>query len=77
MRWLPNSSGLISLPTETDGGADTLVRINITTLAVTPLTDRAALPFRVAQDEWQLAPDGTRIAFTSLDDSNIYTLRFA
>jgi len=76
VRWLPDSSGLIALPTQTDGGADTLTRVDATTLAVTPLTDRAALPFRVAQDEWQLAPDGTRIVFTSLDDGNIYTLRF-
>ncbi len=76
VRWLPDSSGLIALPTQTDGGADALVRMDTAALAVTPLTDRAALPFRVAQDEWQLAPDGTRIAFTSLDDGNIYTLRF-
>jgi len=77
VRWLPDSSGLIVLPTQADSGVDALVRINAATLTVTPLTDRAALPFRVAQDEWQLAPDGTRIAFTSLDDRNIYVLRFA
>lgn len=77
VRWLPDSSSIIVVPTQTDGGADALVRVDAATLAVTPLTSRTALPFRIAQDQWQLSPDGTRIVYVSLDDTNIYVLRFA
>jgi Tol biopolymer transport system component len=77
IRWVPDSRSMIILPVQTDNGPDQLVRIDTTTLATTPLTDRAALPFRVAQDEWQLSPDGARIVFNALTDSTIYVLRFA
>jgi Tol biopolymer transport system component len=77
IRWVPDSRSMIILPVQTDNGPDQLVRIEATTLATTPLTDRAALPFRVAQDEWQLSPDGARIVFNALTDSTIYVLRFA
>jgi Tol biopolymer transport system component len=77
VRWSPDGKALLILPFQTDNGADQLVRMDAATLGTTPLTDRAALPFRVAQDEWDLSPDGTRIVFNALTDSNIYALRFA
>ncbi len=77
VRWSPDSKSLIMLPFQTDNGADQVMRVDATTLATTPLTDRAALPFRVAQDEWQLAPDGTRIVYNALTDGNLSVLRFA
>ena len=77
VRWSPDSKSLVILPFQTDNSADQLIRIDAATLGMTPLTDRAALPFRVGQDEWQLAPDGTRIVFSALTDSNMYVLRFA
>ncbi len=76
-RWAPDSQSVVMLPVQTDNGPDQLVRIDAASLATAPLTDRAALPFRVAQDEWQLAPDGTRIVFNALADANLYVLRFA
>ncbi|HEY8291716.1 MAG TPA: hypothetical protein VIG44_04480 [Thermomicrobiales bacterium] len=77
VRWSPDSKSLLILPFQTDNGADELVRIDAATLGTTPLTDRATLPFRVAQDEWEVAPDGTRIVFNALTDGNIYALRFS
>ncbi|MCA1667767.1 MAG: hypothetical protein LC793_10335, partial [Thermomicrobia bacterium] len=77
LRWSPDSKSLLILPFQTDNGADQLVRMDAATLTTISLTDRAALPFRVAQDEWDVAPDGTRIVFNALTDSNIYILRFA
>ncbi len=77
VRWSPDSKSLLMLPFQTDNGADQLIRIDAATLGTTPLTDRTALPFRVAQDEWQVAPDGTRIVFNALTDSTIYVLRFS
>jgi len=77
VRWSPDSKSLLMLPFQTDNGADQLIRIDAATLGTTPLTDCAALPFRVAQDEWQVSPDGTRIVFNALTDSNLYVLRFS
>ena len=77
IRWAPDSRSILMLPFQTDNGSDQVVRIDAVSLVATPLTDRAALPFRVAQDEWQLSPDGTRIVFNALTDSNIYLLHFA
>ncbi len=77
VRWSPDNKALLMLPFQTDNGADQLIRIDAATLGATPLTDRAALPFRIAQDEWNVAPDGTRIVFNALTDSTIYVLRFA
>lgn len=77
VRWSPESRSLLILPFQTDNGADQLIRIDAATLGVTPLTDRTTLSFRVAQDEWEVAPDGTRIVFNALTDSNIYVLRFS
>jgi len=77
VRWSPDSKSLLILPFQTDNGADQIVRIDAVTFATTPLTDRAALPFRVAQDEWQLSPDGTRIVFNAVADGDIYVLRFS
>ncbi len=77
VRWSPDSKALLILPFQTDNGADQLIRIDAATLGTMPLTDRAALPFRVAQDEWQLSLDGTRIVFSAMTDNNIYVLRFA
>ncbi len=77
VRWSPDSKSMLILPFQTDNGADQLMRIDAGTLAMMPLTDRATLPFRVAQDEWQPSPDGTRIVFNALTDSNIYVLRFS
>jgi Tol biopolymer transport system component len=41
-----------------------------------PLTNPETLPFRVANGDWSVSPDGQRIAFISADDDNIWLLEF-
>lgn len=39
-----------------------------------PLTDPAVLPFRVANNDWMLSPDGSRMVFVSAEDGNLWLL---
>ena len=76
-RWTPDSRALIYLPLPTNGTTDEIWRYTIADGARTPLVTAAQLSFAVAQDEWELAPDGTAIAYRSATDGAIWTLRFA
>lgn len=76
-RWTPDSRALLYLPTPLNGTNDELWRYTIADGARTPLVSGNQLPFAVAQDEWELAPDGTVIAYRSAIDGAIWTLRFA
>lgn len=76
-RWTPDSRALLYLPTPTGRPGDELWRYAIADGARTPLVGSEQIPFAVAQDEWELAPDGTAIAYRSATDGAIWTLRFA
>ena len=76
-RWTPDSRALLYLPPPIGGTSDELWRYTLADGTRTPLVTGAQLPFAVAQDEWELAPDGTAIAYRSATDGAIWTLRFA
>ncbi len=76
-RWTPDSRALLYLPPPANGTGDELWRYSIADGARTPLVSATQLPFTVAQDEWEVAPDGTAIAYRSATDGAIWTLRFA
>ncbi len=76
-RWTPDSRALLYLPLPANGTSDELWRYSIADGARTPLVSATQLPFTVAQDEWEVAPDGTAIAYRSTTDGAIWTLRFA
>jgi len=76
-RWTPDSAALLHLPAPTDRPTDELWRYTLATGAHIPLVTADQPPFAVAQDEWEIAPDGTAIAYRSATDGAIHTLRFA
>lgn len=76
-RWTPDSRALLYLPTPTGRPGDELWRYTLADGARTPLVGGEQVPFAVAQDEWEVAPDGTAIAYRSATDGAIWTLRFA
>jgi hypothetical protein len=41
---------------------------------VQALTDPAVTPFKVANDDWYISPDGGRVVFISALDRNIWVL---
>lgn len=76
-RWTPDSRALLYLPLPASSTGDELWRYSIADGARTPLVGTTQLPFAVAQDEWEVAPDGTAIAYRSATDGAIWSLRFA
>ena len=40
-----------------------------------PLTDPAITPFKIANGDWSISPDGRQVAFVSAEDHNIWLLR--
>jgi hypothetical protein len=42
---------------------------------VDPLTDPALTPFKIANDDWQVSPDGRFLSFVSALDHNIWLLK--
>lgn len=76
-RWLPDSTGVLYIPTPTDRPNDQLWRYTVADKRSTLLVSTEQAPFTVAQNEWEVAPDGKAIAYRSATDNAIWSLRFA
>ncbi len=76
-RWLPDSGALLHIPAPTDRPNDELWRYNLADGARTPLVGAGQPPFTIAQNEWEVAPDGKAIVYRSATDGAIWSLRFA
>lgn len=76
-RWAPDSQALLYVPAPTDRPNDELWRYILADGARTPLVSIEQVPFTIAQNEWEVAPDGTAIVYRSAIDGAIWVLRFA
>lgn len=76
-RWLPDSSGLLYIPAPTDRPNDELWHYTLADNRSTLIVSAEQAPFTVAQNEWEVAPDGKAIAYRSATDNAIWSLRFA
>lgn len=75
--WLPDNSGLVYIPSPTEQPTDELWRYTLRDNSRTPLITRDRTPFSVAQDDWELAPDGKAVVFRSATDGAIWVIQFA
>jgi dipeptidyl aminopeptidase/acylaminoacyl peptidase len=76
-RWAPDSQALLYVPAPTNRPGDELWRYNLADGARTTLVSVEQLPFAIAQNDWEVAPDGTAITYRSATDGAIWVLRFA
>ncbi|HEY8599624.1 MAG TPA: hypothetical protein VIL85_14395 [Thermomicrobiales bacterium] len=76
-RWLPDSSGVLYIPAPTDRPNDELWRYTVADKRASLVVGAEQTPFTVAQDEWEIAPDGQAITFRSATDNAIWSLRLA
>ena len=70
-RW-QDDQHLLLIPLDTTQPNHQLWQIDAATGIANPMTDPALLPFKVANGDWSVSPDGKKIAFVSAVDRNIW-----
>jgi hypothetical protein len=72
-RWR-DGTRLLFIPLELQASTMRLQEYDAVTSTWKELTDPARLPFRVANNDWIVSPDGSQIVFVSADDNNLWLL---
>jgi Tol biopolymer transport system component len=72
-RW-QDDGRLLIIPLDTTQPNHRLWQVEAATGNVTALTDPAILPFKVANGDWSVSPDGKKVAFVSAGDYNIWLI---
>ena len=70
----PDEDRLLVVPFQPDAPLHWLVELNPATGEVLQLTDPAVTPFKIANGDWRVAPDGAAIAFVEYSDRNIWVI---
>ncbi len=65
---------LVFVPMEPGAASHSLWQLDVATGEVARLFDPAALPIRIAGNDWSISPDGQTLAFVSEDDRNIWAV---
>lgn len=72
-RWRDDGR-LLLIPQDFDSERHRLLQVEAASGAVVHLTDPAVTPFKVANGDWAVSPDGRYTAFVSADDGNFWSL---
>lgn len=72
-RWR-DSSRLLVVPLDLTQPVHRLWQVNADSGETLPLTDPAVTPFKIANGDWSVSPDGKSVAFVSASDNNIWLL---
>lgn len=65
---------LIIVPLAPDAPLHWLVEFNPASGDVRQLTDPAVTPFKIANGDWRIAPDGRHVAFVESSDRNVWLI---
>lgn len=76
-RWAPDGQALLYVPAPSPRPTDELWRYRLAGDAREPLVGAAQARFVIAQNEWEIAPDGAAIVYRSAVDGAIWLLRLA
>ena len=69
-----DASRLLIIPFRPDAEYHELWEVDAETTEARQLTDPAVTPFKVANADWQVSPDGRHVAFVESRDDNIWVL---
>jgi hypothetical protein len=72
-RWR-DADTLLVIPLELGAPSHRFVQYDVRGGEVVTMTDPAITPFRVANGEWAVSPDGTRVVFLSEADRNLWVM---
>jgi hypothetical protein len=73
-RCTPEEDRLIIVPLVPDAPLHWLVELYPATGEVRELTDPAVTPFKIANGDWRISPDGRYVAFVESSDRNIWVM---
>jgi Tol biopolymer transport system component len=72
-RW-QDDRRLLVIPLDITAPNHRIYQVDASTGAALPITDPEITPFKVANGDWTVSPDGRTIAFVSAEDYNIWIL---
>ncbi len=72
-RWR-NDGHLLVIPLDLDAAFHQVWQVEAATGEAFPLTDPEITPFRIANGDWTVSPDGNHIVFVSAEDHNLWLL---
>lgn len=73
-RCTPEDDRLIIVPMQLDAPLHRLVELSPATGEVRQLTDPAVTPFKIANGDWRISPDGRYVAFVESSDKNVWII---
>ena len=73
-RWRDGSRLLIVPLDLSQSASHRLWQMNAVSGQITPLTDPEHTPFKIANGDWSVSPDGSSIAYVSAQDQNIWVI---
>ena len=65
---------LLIIPLDLSQPAHRLLQVEAASGQLQAVTDPAITPFKIANSDWSVSPDGEMMAFVSADDGNIWVL---
>lgn len=65
---------LLVIPQEPGAPAQRVLQIEAASGDIKPLTDPSSLPFKIANGDWKVSPDGSHIVFVSAIDHNLWLI---
>jgi Tol biopolymer transport system component len=69
-----DSTHMLIVPLELEKKAHRIIQVEAPTGSILPLTDPEKTPFKIANGDWSVSPDGEWIVFVSAWDGNIWTI---
>lgn len=73
-RCTPEEDRLVIVPLQIDAPVHRLLELAPATGDVRQLTDPAVTPFKIANGDWRISPDGRYVAFVESSDRNIWVI---
>ncbi len=67
-----DSQRLVYVPLEANIASHAFYEYNVVTDSTRPLTDPARTPFKIANGDWAISPDGRKIVFVNAQDMNLW-----
>ncbi len=73
-RCSPDEDRLVIVPMQIDAPLHWFVELNPANGEARPLTDPAVTPFKIANGDWRISPDGRHVAYVERSDRNVWVI---